>query len=128
MAARRPAGASPSTEPATTTTKTTSCPAAHPSSPPKRPSTAPAVSTSTTPPPGTQTPDVSTERTTSVRGAGPPGRLNREKAPSSMRAGLSLVLGLLQPDEVNAGRVEDRRANLHGTHEDGAEAGFQGRP
>src|SRR5659263_686763 len=45
-------GASLSTGPATTTTKTPGCPPAYPPDPPKTPSTPPAASTSATPPPG----------------------------------------------------------------------------
>ncbi len=45
-------GASPSTEPVTTTTQTPCSPPAYPPAPAKTPSTPPAASTSTTPPPG----------------------------------------------------------------------------
>jgi anaerobic selenocysteine-containing dehydrogenase len=47
-----PPGASPSTGPATRTTRTPSCPAATPPAPRKKPWTAPAACTSATPPPG----------------------------------------------------------------------------
>lgn len=57
--------ASPSTEPATATTKTTTCPAAHPPAPPKKSSTAPAASTWPTRPSGGWTPDVSAAGTIS---------------------------------------------------------------
>src|SRR5450759_4315539 len=49
-------GASLSTGPATTTTKTPGCPPAYPPDPPKTPSTPPAASTSATPPPGPEPP------------------------------------------------------------------------
>ena len=71
-------GASPSTGPATTTTKTPTSPPATQSAPAKKPSTPPAASTSTTPPPGS-TPDELTGATTSPRsyprtpGSGPSG-------------------------------------------------------
>src|SRR5262245_30294676 len=54
-AARPPSGASPSTSPAGTATKTRSCPPAPSRAPHKRHSTAPAGSTSTTPRPGSRT-------------------------------------------------------------------------
>ena len=54
--ARPETGASRSTEPATTTTKTPTYPPASWAAPPKTPSTPPAASTSPTPPPGPEPP------------------------------------------------------------------------